>query len=105
MKEERIRKLNALLELDPHDSFARYALAMEYAGANDTVQAMTMLENLKLSDPSYVPTYQQLGYLYEKSGRREEAATVLKLGIQIAAQQNDNHARSEMQEALESLEP
>jgi len=105
MREERIRKLKALLELDPHDSFTRYALAMEYAGANDTVQAITMLENLKLADPSYVPTYQQLGYLYDKSGRRGEAATVLKLGMQFAAQQGDHHARSEMQDALESLEP
>jgi Tfp pilus assembly protein PilF len=105
MREDRIGKLKALLELDPNDSFTRYALALEYAGANDSSQATTMLEDLMRSDPSYVPTYQQLGYLYEKLGQREKAVTVLKLGMQIAAQQGDRHARNEMQDALESLEP
>ena len=104
MREERIGKLKTLLEQDPNDSFTRYALALEYAGANDSGQAMTLLEDLLCRDPSYVPTYQQLGYLYEKLGRREDAATVLNLGIQIAGQQGDHHAQSEMQDALESLE-
>ena len=104
MREERIGKLKTLLVQDPNYSFTRYALALEYAGANDSGQAMTLLENLMHSDPSYVPTYQQLGYLYEKLGRRDEAATVLKLGIQVAAQQGDQHAKSEMQDALDSLE-
>jgi Tfp pilus assembly protein PilF len=105
MREARIEKLKTLLRQDPNDSFTRYALALEYAGANDSGRAMTLLEDLMRSDPSYVPAYQHLGYLYEKLGRREEAVTVLKLGMQIAAQQGDHHARNEMQDALESLEP
>ena len=105
MREERIGKLKALLEQDPGDSFTRYALALEYAGANDAVQAVTMLENLLHSDPEYVPTYQQLGNLYEKLGRRDEAVKTLKLGMRVAAQQGDNHARDEMLDALDSLEP
>jgi Tfp pilus assembly protein PilF len=105
MKEERIGKLKALLDQDPSDSFSRYALALEYAGASDSSQAVALLEDLLVRDPSYVPAYQQLGYLYEKLGRIREASAIFKRGVHTAAQQGDHHAKSEMQDALDSLEP
>ena len=104
MKEQRIGKLKALLEQDPNDSFSRYALALEYAGANDSNQALVLLEDHVTRDPSYVPAYQQLGYLYEKLGRLQNAAAAFNKGIEIAVQQGDRHAQSEMQDALDSLE-
>lgn len=104
MREERIGKLKALLEQDPGDSFSRYALALEYAGADDSSKAIALLEDLILRDQTYVPAYQQLGYLYEKLGRLQEAAAIFKRGMHLAAQQGDHHAQSEMQDALDSLE-
>ncbi len=104
MREERIGKLKAILAQDPNDSFSRYALALEYAGADDSKQAILLLEDLMLRDQSYVPAYQQLGYLYEKVGRLQEAAAIFKRGMHIATQQGDHHAKSEMQDALDSLE-
>ena len=104
MKEQRIAKLKAILEQDPEDSFSRYALALEYAGANESNEARVLLEELVTRDPSYIPAYQQLGYLYEKLGRLQNAAATFKSGIAVAIQQGDQHARSEMQDALDALE-
>jgi Tfp pilus assembly protein PilF len=104
MREERIAKLRALLARESNDSFSRYALALEYAGANDLAQALTLLEDLVQRDQSYVPAYQQLGYLYQKLGRREEAVSAFRRGMEIATQQDDHHARSEMQDALDDME-
>ncbi|MBF8294486.1 MAG: Tetratricopeptide repeat protein [Bacteroidetes bacterium] len=104
MREERIAKLKALLARESNDSFSRYALALEYAGANDLPQALSLLEDLVQRDQSYVPAYQQLGYLYQKLGRREEAVSAFRRGMEIATQQDDHHARSEMQDALDDME-
>ena len=103
MREKRIAQLRELIEQDPNDSFSRYALALEYAAIDNTAEALTLLEDLLQRDNSYVPTYQQLGYLYQKLGRRDDAAKIFNRGIQIAAQQGDSHARSEMQDALDEL--
>jgi Tfp pilus assembly protein PilF len=51
-----------------------------------------------------MPAYQQLGYLYQKLGRREEAVSAFRRGMEIATQQGDDHARSEMQDALDDME-
>jgi Tfp pilus assembly protein PilF len=104
MREDRIAKLKALLERESNDSFSRYALALEYAGANEPAQALALLEDLVHRDPSYVPAYQQLGYLYQKLGRREEAVSAFRRGMETATQQDDHHARSEMQDALDDME-
>jgi Tfp pilus assembly protein PilF len=104
MREQRIEKLKALLELDPNDNFSSYALALEYAGANEPLPAVSLLEALVVRDQSYIPAYQQLGYLYEKIGRLGDAAAIFRRGMRIAAEQGDHHSQSEMQDALDSLE-
>ncbi|MGB2869538.1 MAG: tetratricopeptide repeat protein [Bacteroidota bacterium] len=104
MSEERIRKLKAFLEKDPNDSFSNYALALEYAGMSNQEKAIALLEKLARRDPSYIPTYQQLGYLYQKANRRDDAIAIFKSGIEKASQQGDTHARSEMQDALDEMD-
>jgi tetratricopeptide (TPR) repeat protein len=103
MREERIAKLKALLEQDPNDSFSRYALALELAAIDKNPEALALLENLLQRDRLYIPAYQQLGYMYQKLGRSEEAVSSFKRGIEIATQQGDHHAQSEMQDALDDM--
>ena len=105
MREERIARLKAILELEPNDSFSRYALALEFAGMDNSAGALELLEDLVRRDPSYVPTYQQLGYLYLKIGRTDDARAILIRGMEVASQQGDFHARSEMQDALDEMNP
>jgi tetratricopeptide (TPR) repeat protein len=102
MREARIAKLREFLANNPQDSFSRYALALEYDGQGETERAVTLLEELLRDDPTYVPAYQQLGYAYQKLGRRDDAIALLKRGMEVAAAQGDLHARGEMQEALDS---
>jgi Tfp pilus assembly protein PilF len=104
MKEERIAKLQDFLAKNPRDSFSRYALALEYAGQGKPERTVALLEELLRDDPTYVPAYQQLGYAYQKLGRRDDAMAVFKRGMQVAAEQHDLHARGEMQEALDEME-
>ncbi len=104
MREQRIVKLQALLERDPNDSFSRYALALEYAGVSDISRAIQLLLEVLERDPSYVPAFQQVGYLYQRIGEREKAVEMFRRGMTVAAQQGDHHARNEMQEALDELE-
>lgn len=104
MSDDRIGKLKRILENEPNDSFARYALGLEMAGKGETQVAVSIFQEVIHRDPAYIPAYQQLGYAYEKLGRRADAAETFRRGIEVAAQQNDLHARSEMQEALDELE-
>ena len=103
MREERIARLKASIEAEPNDSFSRYALALEYAGMNNTADATALLEDLIHRDPPYVPAHQQLGYLYQKLGRQEDARSIFTRGIEVAGRQGDSHAQSEMQDAIDEM--
>lgn len=103
MKEQRIQKLREILEKDPDDSFARYALGLEFAGMGRHDHAASIFEEVLKRNPRYVPAYQQLGTVYQTLGRNSDAVEILKKGIEIAQSQGDSHAQSEMQEALDEL--
>jgi len=103
MREERIQELREFVKRDPNDSFARYALALEYAASGEVELAVAMLLDLLTRDPSYVPAYQQLGYNYQKLDKSAEAIEMFQKGIACAKSQNDNHAASEMQDALDQM--
>ena len=104
MREERIARLKALLEQQPDDSFSRYALALEYAALEKSADALALLQEVIHRDASYVPAYQQLGYLYQKLNRKEDAIDIFRRGLSAAAAQGDTHARSEIQEALDDMD-
>ena len=53
--------------------------------------------------PEYVAAYQQAGQTLQRLGRDAEAGELLRLGIQMALKQNNEHAAAEMQELLVSL--
>ncbi len=104
MTSDRLTRLKALLDQDPDDSFTHYAIALELASREETRSAIEILEALVQRDPRYVAAYQQLGTLYQVVGRQEQARAVLGRGIGVALQEDDLHARDEMQEALDLLE-
>ena len=104
MSTSRLHTLLQFLESDPEDSFTRYALAMEYVSAGETVTGISYLEDLLNRDPGYVATYQQLGYIYIELDRTDDAVDILKRGIEIARKAGDAHAASEMQDALDDME-
>jgi len=99
----RIEILKGFLTENANDSFSRYALALEYAKLGQDDDALREFETVKTNDPAYVATYFQLGQLYQKLGRTHDAEKTFRTGITVAAKAGDEHTRSELEGALESL--
>jgi tetratricopeptide (TPR) repeat protein len=100
----RVEQLKKMLETEPHDSFLNYALALEYAGANDYHKAIALLEAIISRDTDYLGAYYQLGKYYELLQQPEKAIQTYKAGIEVAAHQKKRKVELELKEALLQLE-
>ena len=98
---ERLQEFHAR---NPNDSFVLYGLAMELSKLDRSEEALDHFRKLVATDPGYVAAYQQAGMLLARTGRPEEAQSLLRAGIAAAARQGNSHAASEMQAALDELE-
>lgn len=94
--------LEESLRNNPHDTFARYALALELAKSAPT-EAWTHFEYLLTRHPEDSATYQQAGTFLLNQNRREEARRVLAQGVEVAQRQGNKHAQSALQAALDEL--
>ena len=103
MSADRVQVLKGLLTRNPGDSFARYGLAMEYAKLGRLEEAVAEYRTLLGADPNYLYAYFHGGQALERLGRTEEARELYKQGIEAAGLAGDEHARSELQAALEQL--
>ena len=102
--QERIKALSALLAKDPNDIFSRYGLALEYTTIGETDRAIGELHDLLKRDAKYLAAYRQLGLIYYKRNKTQEAKKYLRKGIELANEANDIHAKQEMEEELEEIE-
>lgn len=100
---KRLAYLEQLVASGKADSFARYALALEYKGAGRVDDALAAFEALRASDPSYVAQYLMSGTMLADAGRRDEARAWLEAGLAAARAKGDAHAASELEGALSSL--
>ncbi len=100
---DRINKLKDFLEKQPGDSFLQHALALEYIKIEDDAAARILFETLLKNEPGYVGSYYHLGRLLERAGESEAAIAVYEKGIAAAKTAGDNHAKSELQMALDDL--
>jgi tetratricopeptide (TPR) repeat protein len=98
----RIDILKKLLEQNPTSTFARYGLAMEYVKAGELETAVAEFKAIAAADPGYSAAYFHGGQTLEKLGRLSDARGLYREGM---ASTRDEHARSEMQAALEALGP
>ena len=100
MASSRIEVLKQLLEQNPGSTFARYGLAMEYVNAGELTEAVKEFHAIVAADPAYSAAYFHGGQTLEKLGRASDARALYRQGI---AQTRDEHARGEMQAALDVL--
>lgn len=100
---ERLEALKNLVARNPSDPFARYGLAMEYARAGHLEQAAAEYAALLEANPEYAAAYYHGGQVLEKLGRTEEAKDLYRRGIEVTARQGNQHARNELQLALDLL--
>jgi predicted Zn-dependent protease len=101
---DKIAGLKEILALDPHNSFARYGLAMELASQGETAAALTEFDTLTSNDPDYTAGYFMAAQTLAAAGRIEEAITRLKSGVTCAKRSGNHHAVSEMQAMLDELD-
>ncbi|MGC2161898.1 MAG: hypothetical protein WA634_08325 [Silvibacterium sp.] len=101
---DKIAMLNEILAQNPTDAFARYGLAMEYAGQGETGASLAEFDRLLLQHPDYTAGYFMAAQTLAKAGRSDEAKSRLTQGIASAQRTGNQHAQSEMQAMLDELE-
>lgn len=103
MDKSRIEIFEETIKNSPTDSFAHYALAMEYEKAGRLDDALALYRKIIGFDPDYVPAYQMGGQLFMRLSRIDEAREILVRGL-TAAQKTTNHrAAEEIQGLLDEL--
>jgi predicted Zn-dependent protease len=100
--EQRLAAFEKMVEQRPDEPFARYSLAMSYRSLGRGEDAAREFEELLRRKPDYVPAYLMLGQTLEVLGRYNDAARVYGEGMTAAAGK-DEHARSELGQALDVL--
>jgi tetratricopeptide (TPR) repeat protein len=101
---ERAKKLETMLAKTPGDPFLLYGLAMEHKKAGDHGKAIDYLDRTLQADAGYCYAYFQKGQTFELDGRIDEAKNVYRKGIAAAIKKGDEHARSEIEGALQMIE-
>jgi len=103
MDNSRIETLKNILRNNPLDSFAKYALGLEYVSMKMYNEAKEIFDELIVTDPNYYATYYQLGKVEEALGEESAAKKIYEKGIFVTTSQSETHAREELQHALDEL--
>lgn len=101
---DKVGNLKEILEQDPKNAFARYGLAMEYAGRGETEAALREFVQLLADHPEYTAGYFMSAQTLAKAGRAAEAKQRLMDGMECARKTGNHHAAREMQAMLEEME-
>ena len=97
---KRLQMLEKLTAAGTADSFAWYALAMEYRKEKRIDEAMATFQKLREQDPDYVPMYLMAGQLLLENQQPLEAVPWLEQGIARARARGDMKALGELEQAL-----
>jgi tetratricopeptide (TPR) repeat protein len=100
---KRLEMLEKLSASGKADSFAWYALALEYKSVERVDDAMRAFQRLRETAPDYVPMYLMAGSMLQAMGRLDEAREWLTSGIEQARQKSDDHAKNEMTDLLDRI--
>jgi Tfp pilus assembly protein PilF len=103
IEKSRLEQFKEFVEMDPNDTFSRYALGMEYMGISEYRRAVEQFEEVIRIAPHEVSAYFQAGIAHTHLDEKNHARDYLTRGIAMAEKINDGHAKREMQEALDSL--
>jgi tetratricopeptide (TPR) repeat protein len=102
--ESRVATLKEILDQNPNDAFARYALGLEYSGGGETDEALIHFKLLLQSHPDYTNGYFMAAQALARAERKDEARDMLLDGLECARRTGNHHALSEMEGMLDELE-
>jgi tetratricopeptide (TPR) repeat protein len=100
---KRLTMLQNLEASGKADSFALYALAMEYRKEGLSTEALSTFGKLRERDPDYLPMYLMAGQMLVDGGENEKARAWVEAGIDLAAKKGDGKTRSELSNLLETV--
>ncbi|MGC4036424.1 MAG: hypothetical protein QM764_10710 [Chitinophagaceae bacterium] len=100
---DRIAKLKELLAINPKDSFAQHALALEYIKAGNDLLARDQFEALLEREPEYTGSYYHLGKLLERLNEIDLAIKFYEKGMLEAKRAGDEKAYGELRGVYEEL--
>jgi Flp pilus assembly protein TadD len=103
MPTNRIEVLKTMVAQNPADAFARYGLAMELVKSGELESAVSEFRSLLDHNPNYAAAYFHGGQVLEKLGDVEQARVFYQKGVEVTGRTGDQHARSELQAALDML--
>ncbi|HMA93093.1 MAG TPA: tetratricopeptide repeat protein [Polyangiaceae bacterium] len=99
----RLAFLENLVNEGKADSFARYALALEYDRLARSSESLAAFEALRRDDPSYLPMYLMAAKLLRRLDQGQRATEWVHAGIALAESTGNGHAKSELLDFLEEL--
>src|ERR1035438_7098303 len=102
--ETRVAALKEILDANPDDAFARYALGLEYSGSGETDSALAEFQRLLASHPDYTNGYFMAAQTLARAERKDEVQSLLQQGIECARRTRNQHALAEMEAMLDELE-
>jgi predicted Zn-dependent protease len=85
------------------DSFAWYALALEYRKEQRFDDALAAFVSLREKDPGYLALYLMAGQTLAEAGRPGDAGDWLRAGIELARERGDGKTLGELESALADL--
>jgi predicted Zn-dependent protease len=100
---DRVAALTQILEQDPTDAFARYALALEHASRGDAASAVRQFDLLLAQHPDHIAGHFMAAQTLYREHRVTEAIAHLQTGIACAQRAGDAKALSEMQAMLDEI--
>lgn len=100
---DRLEKLLAFHEQDPHDTFCTYGIAMEHIKAGALDEAIAWLDKTMAIDADYAYAYFQKARALSQKGDTDAARAVVDAGIAAAQRSGDQHAAEELAGLKESL--
>ncbi len=99
----RLEKLQEMATRKPDEAFPLYGLAMEYKTAGRHQEAAKTFQSLLEHHPTYTPAYLHYGRTMLELGEEAEAERIYRDGIQRCERANQQHAKEELQQALNEL--
>ncbi len=97
---KRLALLESMVSSGKADSFAFYALAMEYRKESRLEDALKTFDTLRRRDPDYLPMYLMAGQIFVAAARWAEAREWLQAGQEVARAKGDAKALGELQAEL-----
>lgn len=101
---KRLQMLEQMLAKGSNDPFHHYAHAMELRSVGRPNDALVAFTNVREKFADYVPTYLMAAQVAIELGDETVARGWLDTGIATAQAKGDDHALSELQSALKTLD-